>query len=182
MEHGTSYESFGLDLSRGHLSSYPLVLAAQMGDRAAFQELVQSYDSRVMRIALALTDSETAAQGIYCGVLTDAFTSVNQLDSSSSVFIWLYRILVRHCLEYCRRRSIDGRSYADDEPASRLARALFTLPPTERVVFLLKQFQALKVRTLAEIFNAPPEFIIATLQNAISHLRAQLKTVARHPA
>ena len=182
MEQVTTRERFGLDLQRGQLSSHELVLAAQRGDGAAFQELVYAYDAMVMQVALTLTASEDAAQEIYCRVFTDAFAAVNTLESSSSVFIWLYRILVRHCLEYCRRGAGAGRSCAADDSASKLVRALLALPPTERMVFQLKQFQGLKICTVAEIFNAPPEFIIATLQNAIRRLRAQLKTTPRRAA
>jgi len=114
VEQETSCESFGLDLHRGHQSGYQLVLAAQRGDGAAFQELVHAYDAMVMRVALSLTASEVAAQEIYCQVFRDAFASVNKLDSNSSVFIWLYRILVRHCVEYCRRSAGAGRSCSGD--------------------------------------------------------------------
>lgn len=182
MERGIGYESFWLDLHRGHRSGYQLVLLAQRGNGAAFQELVRRYDAEVMRVALSLTASEAAAQDIYCRVFRDAFASVNKLDSSSSIFIWLYRILVRHCVAYCRQVEGDGRSCSGDDPASRPAGALLGLPPTERIVFQLRQFQGLKIRTLEEIFNAPPEFIIMTLENAIRRIRAQLKKEdARHP-
>ncbi len=172
MERVTSREGFGIKLNAWNLSSYQLVLAAQRGDVTAFQELVQAYDAMAMRVALTLTASEGAAQEIYCRVFRDAFACVNKLDSGSSVFIWLYRILVRHCVEYCRHCA--GASCAEDSSANSLARALLTLPPKERMIFQLKQFHGLKIRTLAEIFNVPPEFIIKTLQNAISRLRAQL--------
>ena len=182
MEQETSCGRFGLEIHGGHVSSHQSVLAAQRGEGAEFHELVCSYDAIVMQVALTLTASEVAAQEIYCRVFTDAFASINQLDSSSSVFIWLYRILVRHCLEYCRRSSVDGSSFAEIDSAPRMARALIALPPTERVVFQLKQFQRLKIRTLAEIFNATPEFIIKTLLSAIERLRGQLKSVPHHLA
>ena len=174
MEQATSREGFGIELHGWNLSPYQLVLAAQRGDVTAFQELVQAYDAMVMRVALTLTASEGAAQEIYCRVFRDAFGSVNKLDSSSSVFIWLYRILATHCVEYCRRHAGADASCAGDRSATSLARALLSLPPKERMIFQLKQFHGLKIRTLAEIFNVPPEFIIKTLQNAISRLRAQL--------
>jgi RNA polymerase sigma-70 factor, ECF subfamily len=102
VERGTSCERFGLDFHHGNLSSFQLLLATQLGDRAAFLELIHTYDAMVMRVALTLTSSEGAAQEIYCRVFRDAFASANTLGTRSSVFIWLYRILVRHCLEYCR--------------------------------------------------------------------------------
>ncbi len=176
MEQVTSRAGFGIDLHSGNLSSYHLILAAQRGDATAFEELVHTYDAMVMRVALTLTASEAEAQEIYCQVFRDAFASVGKLDSGSSVFIWLYRILVRHCLEYCRRNRGSEPNQATHDSPAKLARALVALPPTERIVLQLKQFQGLKIRTLAEIFDAPPEFIIKTLQAAINRLRAQLNT------
>jgi RNA polymerase sigma-70 factor, ECF subfamily len=180
VEQGASYASFGIALHRGQLSSYQLVLAAQRGDAIAFQELIHTYDAMVMRVALSLTASEVDAQEIYCRVFKEAFAAVNTLDSGSSVFIWLYRILVRHCLEYCRRSSgaWPRRAAGGSEPGP--ARALLALPPMERVVFQLKQFHGLRSRTLAEIFNTAPEFIVTTLRSAISQLRVQAKTASSH--
>lgn len=175
MEQSTSCERFGLDLHRGHTAPSQLALATQRRDQTEFLELIHSYDAMVLRAALTLTASEPAAQEIYCRVFRDAFASSNTLGASNSVFIWLYRILMRHCLEYCRRTSKTVRSEYGNDPASGAAQALLELSPLERMVFQLKQFQGLQIRTLAEIFDAPPEFIIATLHNAISRLRTQMK-------
>jgi DNA-directed RNA polymerase specialized sigma24 family protein len=35
----------------------------------------------------------------------------------------------------------------------------------------LKQYEGLKIRTLAEIFDTTPEFVIKNLQDANTHLR-----------
>jgi RNA polymerase sigma-70 factor, ECF subfamily len=182
MEQGTRCERFGLDPHRGNPAPSQLALVPNRVSRAEFLELIHSYDAMVLRVALALTASKPAAQEIYCRVFRDAFASSNAPGASSSVFIWLYRIVAKHCLEYCRHTSTTGASAYGDNPASRAAQALLALPPMERMVFQLKQFQGLRICTLAEIFDAPPEFIIATLQNATSRLRKQMRTAPRDPA
>jgi len=176
VEQGTSCERLALDNRGGNHTSDQLALTTQRDDRATFLELIYTYDAMVMRVALTLTGSEPAAQEIFCQVFKDAFTSMKQLNSNTSVFIWLYRILVRRCLEYCRCGSSTAPSASGHGPGSQAARALPVLPPTERMVFQLKQFQGLKIRTLAKIFDAPPEFITRTLQSAIRRLRTQLET------
>lgn len=181
MDQGTTCERIGIELHGGTPTPRQLVLAAQRGDSGAFQELMYDYDAMVMRVTLALTGSQDKAQEIYCKVFRDAFVSVNKLDSSSSVFIWLYRILVKHCVDYCRRSAHARPRFTEEESATTLTRALRALPPTQRVVFQLKQFHGLKIRTLAEIFDVPPEFMIQTLQSAVDSLRAQLKTALSHP-
>ena len=171
MAEGTSFEGFSVRLHQGDSSSSQLVVRAQRGDAAAFQELIHSYDAMVMRAALALTGSEDPAQEIYFRVFRDAYISVNMLDSSCAVFVWLYRILVKHCIEYCRRNHRDFGGIG----SRNLAEVLRKLPPIERVVFLLKHSQRLKIRTLAEIFECSPERIATVLQNATISIRAQLR-------
>jgi len=171
MAEGTSFEGFSVGLNQGDSSSFQLIVRAQRGDAAAFQELIHSYDAMVMRAALALTGSGDPAQEIYFRVFRDAYISVNTLDSSSAVFVWLYRILVKHCIEYCRRNHRDfGGSGSRN-----LAEVLRKLPPIERVVFLLKHSQRLKIRTLAEIFECSPERIATVLQSATISIRTQLR-------
>ena len=176
MAHGTSFEGFGVGLHRGDSTVSRLIVAAQRGDAASFQELVRSYDAVVMSVALALTGSKDLAQEIYFRVFRDAFASVNKLESTGSVFVWLYRILVKHCIQHCRRnRSAVPACVARSAPLS-LAGVLRMLPPRERVIFLLKHSRGLKIRTLAEIFQCCPERIASILQSATSNLRAQLRS------
>ena len=169
MAQGTSFEGYGFVLHPGDASGSHLIVAAQRGDAAAFQELIHSYDAVVMRVALALTGSEDSAQAIYLRVFRDAFASVNKLDSSSSILVWLYRILVQHCIEFSRR----NQHYFTKTTSQTLAEVLRALPPAERVVYILKHSQGLKIRTVAEIFGCSPERIAKILQHATSSLRAQ---------
>ena len=176
VDQGINCEKYGLDLNRGEATSCELVAAAQRRDRTAFAELVRDYEALVTRVALNVTGSQEAAQQIYEHVFRDAFLSVNQLRSGSSVFLWVYRILARHCLEHCRRHPHASRTDCGEiDFRFRLRSAIFSLPPFERVILQLKHYQGLKVRTLAEIFNATPEFVIMSLRNANAHVRRQLR-------
>jgi len=171
MAERTSFEGFSFGLHQRDSSSSQLLVRARRGDAAAFQEFIHSYDAMVMRAALALTGSEDPAQEIYFRVFRDAYISVNKLDSSCAVFVWLHRILVKHCVEYCRRNQGEWV-----ESGSRnISEVLRALPPIERVVFLLKHSQRLKIRTLAEIFECSPERIATFLQSATISIRAQLR-------
>lgn len=174
MYHGINFGNVGL--GREAPAAGGLILAAQRGDRAAFQELVYNYEPLILRVALNVTGSRDAAQQIFCWVFKDGFVSVSQLNSGSSVFIWLHQILCRRCVEYCRKHppAIEGDGTEDDF-TSRLHRAISSLTPTARVMLQLKQCEGLKIRTLAEIFDCTPEFVIKNLQIANIHLRNLLK-------
>lgn len=169
--------NFGnVGLSREAPAAGALILAAQRGDRAAFHELVYDYERIVLRVALNVTASQPAAQEIYCWVFRDAFVSLSQLDSGSSVFISLYRILCRRCVEYCRKHPhVVGDDCIRESFESRLHKAVSSLSPIARVMLQLKQYEGLKIRTLAEIFDATPEFVIKNLQDANTHLRKAVK-------
>jgi DNA-directed RNA polymerase specialized sigma24 family protein len=179
---GTSFERFGFGLPQGVPDYSGLLLAAQQGDVAAFQELVHSYDAMVMRVALALTGSKDAAQDLYCRVFQNAFASLDELDSSSSVFVWLYRILCKHCIQYCRQIQRTVPKCRERGGARTLTGSLLCLPPTERVVLLLKHSQGLKVRTLAEIFACSEEHIAEVLRKATNRVRTQVALGARRIA
>jgi RNA polymerase sigma-70 factor, ECF subfamily len=172
---GISFGGFSFGLDQRDLSRTELILAAKRGDPVACQKLVRSYDVMVMRVALALTSSEDSAQDIYCRVFRDAFASLSKLGTGNSVFVWLYRILVKHCVEYCwhDRSAVPGRAVRS--ASLTLATVLRALPPTERVIFLLKHSQGLRIRTLAEIFQCSPERVAGVLQTATISLRARLK-------
>jgi RNA polymerase sigma-70 factor (ECF subfamily) len=168
--------NFGeIGLGREAPAAGTLILAAQRGDRGAFQELVYDYEPLVLRVALNVTGSQDAAQQIYCQVFKDAFISASRLNSGSSVFIWLYRILCRRCIEHCRKYP---PVIETDLPAKdfehRLRSAMYSLAPNQRIILQLKQYQGLKIRTLAKIFDATPEFVIKSLRDANTHLRSIL--------
>jgi RNA polymerase sigma-70 factor (ECF subfamily) len=175
VEQGIKCEKLGQALSWKEPTSYSLVLAARRGDRAAFLELVQGFEAIILRIALNITRDEDAAQDIYCAVFTDAFASLKTLDSSSSIFLWLFRILVRRCLEYCRRHPQRVESNCSEGDSWLWLRGgLRSLTPIEQVIFQLRQYKGLKIRTLAEICDVTPEFVVKALQNVNRNLAQTL--------
>jgi RNA polymerase sigma-70 factor, ECF subfamily len=179
---GIQFEKLSLDLSDGEPLPNDLRLAVQTEQRAAFQALVEDYEALVMRVALNVAGSQEAAQQIYCRVFKDAFIAMNQLQSARSVFVWVHRILVRHCMEYCRRyQHAVGGSCPEKDFESRLRDAIDSLPPTGRIIFQLKHYHGLRIPILAEIFDATPESISKSLQDSNSRLRRQLKARLRPP-
>jgi hypothetical protein len=51
------------------------------------------------------------------------------------VFLWIHRILVRHCLEYCRRHPhLSSTDSSQEDFKSRLRSAIRSLSPIEQVI------------------------------------------------
>jgi RNA polymerase sigma-70 factor, ECF subfamily len=188
----------------GRIDDTLLVREAQRGNRAAFEELVRHYDQAVLRLAMHLTGSEHEAQDIYQDAFLKAYKSVGNFRFECSFYTWIYRIVTNLCLDHLRKRQVrkedapvavdaDGEAYdvleqvpdarAGANPerdlmrrelGRRINRALERLTPRERMVFELKHYHGLKLRTVGEILNTTEETAKNTLFRATQKLRGAL--------
>jgi RNA polymerase sigma-70 factor (ECF subfamily) len=181
-----------------------LIREAQRGNRAAFEELVRQYDQAVLRLALHLTGSESDAQDIFQDAFLKAYKNVGSFRFECSFYTWIYRIVTNLCLDHLRKRQVrkedahvatdssgeeydlldrvaDARAGANPERdlmrrelGKRINHALDRLTPRERMVFELKHYHGLKLRTVGEILNTTEETAKNTLFRATQKLRGSL--------
>jgi len=181
-----------------------LIREAQAGSRVAFDTLVRQYEHQVLRLALHLTGSEQDAEDIYQDAFLKAYRYIGNFRFECSFYTWIYRIVTNLCLDQLRRRKTrredhavvvdragdeidilaavsDNRSFSN--PARELDRkllgakiqtALGKLTPRERMVFELKHYQGLRLRTIGEMLHTTEETAKNTLFRATKKLRAQL--------
>lgn len=184
-----------------------LIREAQQGSRAAFEALVRQYDQAVLRLALHLTGSEQDAEDIHQEAFLKAYRYLGNFRFECSFYTWIYRIVTNLCLDLLRRRKsrredqavmldqsgeeLDLLSNVSDERASanpdrelnrkflgeRIGAALDQLTPRERMVFELKHYQGLRLRTIGEMLNTTEETAKNTLFRATRKLRANLAQV-----
>ncbi|MBV8051462.1 MAG: sigma-70 family RNA polymerase sigma factor [Acidobacteriaceae bacterium] len=190
--------------SLGRIDDTLLVREAQRGNRAAFEELVRHYDQAVLRLAMHLTGSEHEAQDIYQEAFLKAYRNVANFRFECSFYTWIYRIVTNLCLDHLRKKQVrkedapvatdasgeqydvldqvaDVRAAANPERdlmsrelASRITRALEKLTPRERMVFELKHYHGLKLRTVGEVLHTTEETAKNTLFRATQKLRGAL--------
>ncbi|HSB74206.1 MAG TPA: RNA polymerase sigma factor [Terriglobales bacterium] len=190
--------------SLGRVDDTALIREAQRGNAGAFEELVRHYDQAVLRLALHLTGSEHDAQDIYQEAFLKAYKNVGSFRFECSFYTWIYRIVTNLCLDHLRKRAVrkedapvavdpqgeqydvleqvaDARSGADPERdlmrrelGGRISHALAKLTPRERMVFELKHYHGLKLRTVGEILNTTEETAKNTLFRATQKLRVAL--------
>ncbi len=181
-----------------------LIREAQNGDRSSFDALVRRYDQSVLRLALHMLGNEQDAQDVHQEAFLKAYRHLGNFRFECSFYTWLYRIVTNLCLDQMRRRKSrredpatvldaggdemdlmaniqDTRSMAN--PARELDRkrlgesihvALDKLTPRERMVFELKHYQGLKLRTIGEMLSTTEETAKNTLFRATRKLRAEL--------
>jgi len=181
-----------------------LIREAQRGNRAAFEELVRHYDQAVLRLALHLTGTEHDAQDVYQDAFLKAYKNIGSFRFECSFYTWIYRIVTNLCLDHLRKKSVrkedapvakdadggeydlldqvaDARAGANPERdlmrrqlGARIAGALEKLTPRERMVFELKHYHGLKLRTVGEILHTTEETAKNTLFRATQKLRGAL--------
>jgi RNA polymerase sigma-70 factor (ECF subfamily) len=94
-----------------------LVRRAQQGDTAAFEELVRHYDSRVLRLAMHLTNSTEDAQDIYQETFLRAYRNIGRFRFECSFYTWIYRIVTNLCCDYLRHKQFRNRyAYSERSP------------------------------------------------------------------
>ena len=184
-----------------------LIRAAQKGERSAFDSLVRRYDRSVLRLALHMLGNEEDAQDVHQEAFIKAYRHLSNFRFECSFYTWLYRIVTNLCLDQLRRRKsrredpatvtdaagdeMDLMANVQDEragadPGRELERktqyaaiqdALGELTPRERMVFELKHYQGLKLRTIGEMLSTTEETAKNTLFRATRKLRARLAEV-----
>jgi len=192
--------------SIGYIQDGSLVRQAQSGNQAAFAQLVHTYDRTVLRLALRLTGSESDAQDIHQEAFLKVYKKLDGFRFECSFATWIYRIVTNVCLDHLRRNQArkknggievsdddfldhlsDGRrgnnpehQLLDQELNAHILRALERLTPRERLVFDLKHFQGLKLRSVSEILNASEGSVKTTFFRATRKLRFQLAKYTRN--
>lgn len=190
--------------TQGRVDDTNLIREAQKGNHRAFEELIRQYDSAVLRLALHLTGSPDDAQDIYQEAFLKAYKSVGNFRFECSFYTWLYRIVTNLCLDHLRKRQVrkedsgvvtdsGGEEFSildqvsDDRAAHNpehdlmrkelghnIVKALTRLTDRERMVFELKHYHGLKLRTIGEMLNTTEETAKNTLFRATQKLRGAL--------
>ncbi len=184
-----------------------LIRQAQQGNTAAFEELVRQYDRAVLRLAIHLTGSPEDGQDIYQEAFLRAYINLARFRFECSFYTWIYRIVTNLCLDHLRKKHSRGRdlnttstpdgeqedlldrmpdhspnasperSFAGRELQQCIVRALGRLSPRERMVFELKHYHGMRLRTVAGMLNTTEGTIKNTLFRATHKLRTQLAEV-----
>ena len=81
-----------------------MILAAQAGSAAAFDELQILYSARLFNIILRITKNREDAEDALQNTFLRAYVSLRQFEGRSSVYSWLTRIAINSALMILRRR------------------------------------------------------------------------------
>jgi RNA polymerase sigma-70 factor (ECF subfamily) len=187
--------------SHGHteVADRDLMVRAQRGDRQAFGDLVTRYMQRAYYAALGLVGSHDDAVDMSQEAFARAYRSHESIDPDGSFYGWVYQILRRLCFNFLRdqksrRRRLEQRANWLTEEASvraastdpgrraeltelreRLEIAIEALRDKEREVLVLKDFEGLRYREIAELLGIPIGTVMSRLYAARRSLASLLE-------
>lgn len=178
-----------------------LVQRAQSGDRDAFRQLVERYQTKIAGLALGMLRNRDDALDIVQEAFTKAYQNLDRFQGNASFYTWVYRIAMNLCIDQQRR---DGRMTpvpldlpdrpeesaipVDDGPrpdepfdrardgqiAERLRAAVADLTPEHRAVILLREVEGLSYEEIAEALDCPKGTVMSRLHYARRQLQSKL--------
>ena len=91
-----------------HLHERVLVLRAQLGDRAAFHELVEVYQERMAYYIQRMVHDWHQSRDLLQQVWLDVFRKLGKLQSPEAFQVWLYRIAHDRVVSFIRRQRVES--------------------------------------------------------------------------
>ena len=173
-----------------------LVRAAQVGDQAAFAEIVRHFQRPIFRVAYALTRNASDADDLAQETFVRAYQAIGRFRAGEPLYPWLSRIAVNRTYSLFRHRrrrpetSIEplvesGRQWAsNDDPAERaaeseqherLAAAFAELSHEHQAVLSLRVVEGLSYDEISRVLGVPAGTVMSRLSRARAELRTRLR-------
>ena len=91
-----------------------LVAKIKVGDKKAFEELVQTYHKRIYMIAYSILKNEADAYDATQDVFLKVFKYIGNFKENSSLYTWMYKITRNVSIDiYRKKRNLNSVEYGD---------------------------------------------------------------------
>jgi RNA polymerase sigma-70 factor (ECF subfamily) len=166
-----------------------LIAKAQQGDRQAFGELVRRHREGVINVVYRMYGDVNLAEDAAQEAFIRAWQHLLDYRPRSPFRNWVYRIATNVALDMLRREretvDVDTLSLASseegpeatvegEERGERVRQAVLALPPASRVVLVLREYEGLSYREIADTLDIPIGTVMSRLNYARNRLRESL--------
>lgn len=174
-----------------------LIQKLKTGDKHAFEEFVIQYQKKVYYFVYKYFNNEEEVKDISQEIFIKIYKNIKYFKEDSSLNTWVYKIMHNTCTDEYRRRSkrngfiasflnhsdqldtvIDTSTRTNpeknaelNETRDQLKKCVQSLPPRQRDIIILKVWEELKIREIAQILNCSDGTIKANLFKAYKNLR-----------
>ena len=176
-----------------------IVERALTGDAEAFGELVRRWERRIFALSYGMLGREEDARDATQETFLAAFRNLRGFRGEAKVSSWLHRIAVNQCITRQRRAKVRSESALEDEQENNAAifaapvhyspalttegrqqqqavrRAVNSLPIELRQVVVMKEFEDLTFREIADALDVPLSTVKSRLYTALKQLQMRLK-------
>jgi RNA polymerase sigma-70 factor, ECF subfamily len=176
-----------------------IVERALTGDAEAFGEIVRRWERRIFALTYGMLGREEDARDATQETFLAAFRNLRGFRGEAKVSSWLHRIAVNQCISRQRRTKVRSESALDEEQekqASRFTtplrfsparvvegrqqtmavrRAVNSLPLELRQVVVMKEFEELTFREIADVLDLPLSTVKSRLYTALKQLQMRLQ-------
>ncbi len=179
------------DIERG------LIARFQGGDEVAFGTLLEAHQNRVVHMGLQILRNEESALDVAQEVFLRAYEELPRWRGEARFSTWLYRTALNVCFERIRaeekQRKIRAHlpepelanspetSVLGTEIMAAIDEAVRALPPRQRAIFALKQYNELRFSEIAALLDITEGGAKASYHKALLALRESLKDLAPEP-
>jgi len=169
-----------------------------LGDTGAFARLVERWQTPIQRLCLRMLGDVHRGEDLAQEAFTRAFARRMDWKPEGKFSTWLWRIALNLCYDELRRRqrrgetSLDGEGSEDfaaltdeaptpdeqlaaQERADLVRHALMRLPEGYRSVVVLRHYENLKFREIADVLDIPEGTVKSRMAEALTQLSRSLK-------
>jgi len=174
-----------------------LVFRAAAGDGAAFHALVERHRAMVYRLAYQFAGNHHDAEDIAQEVFIKVYRSLDRFRQDAQLSSWMYRIVMNACIDHRRRHSPAAAAPFGDEAEQKMLNTpedtpgpeaaayagelghvleaeIARLPAGQRIVFVMRHHQGLKLVEIADALGLAEGTVKRQLHAAVHRLRQAL--------
>lgn len=171
----------------------------QSDDETAFAQLVRRWEGPIQRMCERMTGDAHQAQDVAQETFLRVFACRKEYEPNGKFSTWLWRIALNLCYDELRRRlrqdknlrddggepragletfaaadSAPDRLLADRERFGLVRQALAELPEIYRSVLVLRHYEDLKFREIAEVLGVPEGTVKSRMAEALAQFSRAL--------
>jgi RNA polymerase sigma-70 factor, ECF subfamily len=183
-----------------------LIARLKLGERSAFDELVQIYKTKGFCIAFNMLGNWEDAKDVLQDTFVKVYLNIRSFREKSQFSTWFYRVAVNCCLDFLRKRKKISGFFTDSlmikdgeekelqipdttfDPARmvmirelnrNLESCIANLSEKQRICFVLKHQNGLTVQEISQITRCSPATVKVHLFRAVCNLRKSLSKYNR---
>lgn len=170
------------------------------GDESGFEELVKEHTGKVLGLAWRLVGTREDAEELAQEAFLRLHRSLPEFRGDSLIGTWLYRTTTRLAIDFLRRERIKrkvfffrqdkdspdpvdlahdsgqtpGEILHTQEAMRSLRKSMLKLSSRQQVIFILRHYEGLALKEIAEHLGVETGTVKAHLHRAVSQLRKDL--------